>query len=662
MAGQALASDQRRTTATSATNRTPASVHRPAVLRRSSTTARAQVLGGVLAHVQQQLVVQAEHHLAAALRPQPGADGGRPGLEQLGGRPLDDGVAREPSPRGRRRLVGTDGLGPGARCERVEVPHPHPSAPPRCARRGRPCRRCARTAGTASRSGRPAPCRAGRRRRCRTSARTSPRARRSSPPAARSPARRRRRRRGRRTRRRGRGRGRARSPPAHGVRPARGRRARAGGPARPPPRAAARAASSAGRRRRSSSRRRRRCPSRCPAAGRRRRGGGRASGSRRWWRSARPCATAAGRRRAGGCRPAAPAATTWCPAGRTRCGATAPSPAAGCAGRRGSRRARCRARRGRAPPGSGARRPRRSGGGRRPRRSAARPRRRSTGRPVAPSSTATRSAADSAYTPCRALPRAGTPRTSSSWSAGHLQGEGRPAPGPLRRAAPGAGRPVGPQVAVGPHRFVGEAVVVRRRSGGAPGGRVGPEQVELPRARRRGDLEPAHVAPHVGRLGAVPAVQHPVHGGEVPAASEPQAGVDAQQRAEDGRSRPPGPPRCRLGVEPGELRGRLAPAAPGRRCRRTRTSATDPPPSARATCSPVRSPSTTTRSPASLRPASGPGTRSRPGTRRGGWSAWPGRAPRRRRRAARTPVRWRAPRRPPARPPTAAPGGRWRRG
>ena len=52
-------------------------------------------LGGILGHVHEQLVVQAQDDLGTEL-PGRGPDGGSPGLEQLGSGALDHGVAREP--------------------------------------------------------------------------------------------------------------------------------------------------------------------------------------------------------------------------------------------------------------------------------------------------------------------------------------------------------------------------------------------------------------------------------------------------------------------------------------------------------------------------------------------------------------------------------------
>ena len=108
------------------------------------------------------------------------------------------------------------------------------------------------------------------------------------------------------------------------------------------------------------------------------------------------------------------------------------------------------------------------------------------------------------------------------------EGQRRPAGRPQCRRRRRLG-PFGAQVAVRAHRVVGvtvRAARVHRR-----------QQVELAGARQRVLGQAAHARPHLRRVVAAPAVEEPVHRGEVPA---PGGAQGVEQRR--GRGTPRGPP------------------------------------------------------------------------------------------------------------------------
>ena len=217
---QPLASDQRRTTDTSATNRTPLpAAHRAAVALQRVVQQRGDRVG-LAARVRAPAARRAGTARPRRRGGRAGAHRHRPHLEQLRGRALHDGVAREPAA-GRRRRAG-----PPARPAATSGPADRRT----CGRRDRQPPTRARPAGRPSPPGRPAPARAAPRRPRRRSARTSRRAPRPSrsagrPPAGRPPART-----GRRRRSPAPARRRRRPRPAPAARSGRGRRARAACP------------------------------------------------------------------------------------------------------------------------------------------------------------------------------------------------------------------------------------------------------------------------------------------------------------------------------------------------------------------------------------------------------------------------------------------------
>ena len=339
-----MASDQRAMTEVSATNRTGAP---PAHRREASSSARSTRAATSAAcsagRVHEQLVVQAEHHLRPEVaRRRPHRRG--PGLEQLGRRPLDDRVAREPAARGIQGGVGADRARREEPAGRDEPPAVRAQRLAAAPRGGRPLeqvhrhrvgalepleRLAGRSAALAVHRGehrdlghRPLDAQPLRHRCVEVVGAGGRRERRRRPTPPRAPA----------------------------ARSARGRPARTRGPrARPRP-GAARSAGCAARSRPSSARRRRRRPSTAPAAGRRGRRARRATGSRRSWRSARRAASRAARRPPGAPCGTARAPTCGCSARRPRRRSAARAPGPGCAGRstRGPARAAAPGRRGRA--------------------------------------------------------------------------------------------------------------------------------------------------------------------------------------------------------------------------------------------------------------------------------------------------------------------------